>query len=66
MTSIIVTSLLKTGPCLSSVLVEEMLKTPGVNRDTARIQLQITIIQLHVLFSSKIPVQAFLSSGTLI
>ena len=39
MTSIIVTSLLKTGPCLSSVLVEEMLKTSGVNRDTARKQI---------------------------
>lgn len=39
MTSLIATSLLKTGPCLSSVLVEEMLKTPGVNRDTARKQI---------------------------
>ena len=39
MTSLIVTSLRKTGPCLSSVLVEEMLKTQGVNRDTARKQI---------------------------
>lgn len=39
MTSLIVTSLRKTGPCLSSVLVEEMLKTRGVNRDTARKQI---------------------------
>ncbi|MBM6636699.1 hypothetical protein JTF12_20410 [Leclercia adecarboxylata] len=38
MASIIVTSLLKTGPCLSSALVEEMLKTPGTNRDSARKQ----------------------------
>ncbi len=39
MTSLIVTSLRETGPCLSSVLVEEMLKTQGVNRDTARKQI---------------------------
>lgn len=39
MTSLIVTSLRKIGPCLSSVLVEEMLKTQGVNRDTARKQI---------------------------
>lgn len=39
MTSLIVTSLRKTGPCLSSVLVEEMQKTQGVNRDTARKQI---------------------------
>ncbi|KLR43189.1 hypothetical protein [Enterobacter ludwigii] len=39
MTSLIVTSLCKIGPSLSSVLVEEMLKTQGVNRDTARKQI---------------------------
>ncbi|EAB8046194.1 hypothetical protein E0U60_06340 [Salmonella enterica subsp. enterica serovar Tees] len=39
MTSLIVTSLRKIGPCLSSILVEEMLKTQGVNRDTARKQI---------------------------
>ncbi len=39
MTSLIVTSLRNTGPCLSSVLVEEMLKTQAVNRDTARKQI---------------------------
>ena len=39
MTSLIVTSLRNTGPCLSSVLVEEMLKTRAVNRDTARKQI---------------------------
>ncbi|HCO7975233.1 TPA: hypothetical protein OB725_000995 [Escherichia coli] len=39
MTSLIVTSLRKIGPCLSSILVEEMLKTQGVNRDTVRKQI---------------------------
>lgn len=49
MTSFIVTSLHKTGPCLSSVLVEEMLKTPGVNRDTARKQISraVSAGQIH-------------------
>lgn len=49
MTQLISTLLEKTGPCLSSVLVDEMVKKSGINSVTARKQVSraVTIGQLH-------------------
>ncbi|EOC3062500.1 hypothetical protein ACVS9S_003237 [Cronobacter dublinensis] len=49
MASLIVKSLLNTGPCLSSVLVDDMLKIPGIHRDTARKQISraVSAGQIH-------------------
>ena len=54
MTLLIVKSLLNTGPCLSSVLVDEMLKIPGGNRDTARKQISRAVSAGQIHFVDKL------------